>query len=98
MIFLWGCGMMGVSLREFSPMMRVHLPPDLQRDVQVVLASGAFKNTDDLIEQALRTLLIDEKTLLEMQARAKRAEENPESLLDGEEAFETLRTTYGLDA
>jgi hypothetical protein len=51
-----------------------------------------------LIEQALRTLLIDEKTLLEMQARAKRAEENPESLLDGEEAFETLRTTYGLDA
>ena len=72
--------------------------PDLQRDVQVVLASGAFRDTDDLIEQALRTLLMDHETILEMQARAKRAEENPESLLDGEEVFEGLRTTYGLDA
>ena len=79
-------------------MMRVHLPPDLQRDVQVVLATGAFRDTDDLIEQALRTLLMDSETLLEMQARAKRAEKHPESLLDGEDVFERLRTKYGLDA
>ena len=89
---------MGGCFREYPKMMRVHLPPDLQRDVQVVLATGAFRDTDDLIEKALRTLLMDSETLLEMQARAKRAEENPESLLDGEEVFEGLRTKYGLDA
>ncbi|MFM7631255.1 MAG: type II toxin-antitoxin system ParD family antitoxin [Alphaproteobacteria bacterium] len=79
-------------------MMRVHLPPDLQRDVQAVLASGAFRDTDDLIAQALRTLLMDHETFLEMQARAKRAEESPENLVDGEEGFERLRTKHGLDA
>jgi Arc/MetJ-type ribon-helix-helix transcriptional regulator len=80
-----------------SPLMHVHLPLDLQRDVQAVLDSGAFENTDQLIEQALRTLLVDSQTIIDMQTRARQAEKSPEFLLDGEEVFEDLRKKYGLD-